>query len=140
MEKYIQKNKDKFIDELLSLLKIPSISTDAQYAPELRRTAEFVRDRLKEAGADEAEIYETPGHPIVYGEKPWGRRFPPCWYMVTTMYNPPTPLSFGSLLHFSPLSKMLRFMPEALATTRARCTSTSKPWKLCWPITSWLAT
>lgn len=66
---YIDKNKDKFLNELVDLLKIPSVSTDASYKADVLKAAAFVRDRLKEAGADEVEICETGGYPIVYGEK-----------------------------------------------------------------------
>lgn len=66
---YIEDHKDKFLNELVDLLKIPSVSTDANYKGDVLRAAAFVRDRLKEAGADEVEICETGGYPIVYGEK-----------------------------------------------------------------------
>lgn len=68
-KKYLDEHKDKFLDELVELLKIPSVSTDASYAGDVRRAAEFIKARLKEAGADKTEICETGGHPIVYGEK-----------------------------------------------------------------------
>lgn len=69
MNNYIEKNRDKFLNELLDLIRIPSVSADSKFKNDMRRAAEFVRDRISEAGADRVEIYETPGHPIVYGEK-----------------------------------------------------------------------
>lgn len=69
MNHYIDKNRDKFLNELLDLLRIPSVSADSKFKPDMIKAAEFVRDRIKDAGADRVEIYETPGHPIVYGEK-----------------------------------------------------------------------
>ncbi|MCE7043098.1 dipeptidase [Dyadobacter sp. CY312] len=69
MNNYIDKNRDKFLDELLELLRIPSVSADSKFKPDMIRAAEYVRDRIKDAGADRAEIFETPGHPVVYGEK-----------------------------------------------------------------------
>lgn len=66
---YIKQNSDRFLEELFALLRIPSVSADSKFTEDTRRAAEFVRDRIKEAGADLAEIFETPGHPIVYGEK-----------------------------------------------------------------------
>jgi acetylornithine deacetylase/succinyl-diaminopimelate desuccinylase-like protein len=69
MQHYIQQHKDRFIGELLDLLKIPSISADSQYKQEVRQAAEFIREKLIRAGADKAELCETAGHPIVYGEK-----------------------------------------------------------------------
>ncbi len=69
MNQYIDKNKDKFLNELLDLLRIPSVSADSKFKPDMIKAAEFVRDRMKDAGADRVEIFETPGHPVVYGEK-----------------------------------------------------------------------
>ncbi len=69
MQDYIAQNKDKFLAELLDLLRIPSISADTQYKAEVRKAAEFVCEKIQLAGADVAEICETPGHPIVFGQK-----------------------------------------------------------------------
>lgn len=66
---YIDKNRDRFLNELLDLLRIPSVSADSKFKNDMLRAAEYVRDRILEAGADRAEIYETAGHPVVYGEK-----------------------------------------------------------------------
>ncbi|WP_255372365.1 dipeptidase [Dyadobacter sp. SG02] len=69
MQEYIEKNRDRFLNELLDLLRIPSVSADSKFKPDMLKAAEYVRDRIAEAGADRAEIYETQGHPVVYGEK-----------------------------------------------------------------------
>lgn len=69
MNDYLEKNRDRFLAELLDLLRIPSVSADSKFKPDVRRAAEFVRDSLEKAGADVAELHETAGHPIVYGEK-----------------------------------------------------------------------
>jgi acetylornithine deacetylase/succinyl-diaminopimelate desuccinylase-like protein len=69
MINYIEKNRDRFLNELFDLLRIPSVSADSQFKGDMIRAAEFVRDRIAEAGADRVEIYQTPGHPVVYGEK-----------------------------------------------------------------------
>lgn len=66
---YSQQHKDRFLEELLAFLRIPSISADPAYASDVAKAAEFVAERLKEAGADAVEICQTAGHPIVYGEK-----------------------------------------------------------------------
>jgi acetylornithine deacetylase/succinyl-diaminopimelate desuccinylase-like protein len=66
---YIEENKDRFIEELIELLKIPSVSADPAYISEVKACANEVRSSLIEAGADHVEICETDGHPIVYGEK-----------------------------------------------------------------------
>lgn len=66
---YFDQNKQRFLDELLELLRIPSVSADSKFKDDVRRAAGFVRDKLTAAGLDKAQLYETPGHPIVYAEK-----------------------------------------------------------------------
>src|SRR6188768_1327173 len=66
---YQQKNKDRFLNELLELLRIPSISARTEHKQDMQKCAEAVKQRLLEAGADKAEVFQTNGHPIVYGEK-----------------------------------------------------------------------
>lgn len=66
---YLDQNKDRFLEELLDLLRIPSISADSTYKPEVARCAGAVKASLEQAGVDKAEICPTAGHPIVYGEK-----------------------------------------------------------------------
>jgi acetylornithine deacetylase/succinyl-diaminopimelate desuccinylase-like protein len=66
---YQAKNKDRFLDELLDLLRIPSISAKKENKEEMIKCAEAVKQRMLEAGADKAEIYPTEGHPVVFGEK-----------------------------------------------------------------------
>ncbi len=66
---YQEQNKDRFLNELLELLRIPSISAKSENKADMVACAEAVKLRLLEAGADTVTIYETPGHPIVYGEK-----------------------------------------------------------------------
>ena len=66
---YQEKNKDRFLDEMLDLLRIPSVSAKSEHKEDMRRCAGAVRERLLQAGADRAEVMETAGHPVVYGEK-----------------------------------------------------------------------
>ncbi|MDQ3019115.1 MAG: dipeptidase [Bacteroidota bacterium] len=65
---YINKNQEKFVDELKEFLKIPSISTNPNNKNDVRQCAEYVEKELKSIGLDNVKIYETPGHPIVFGE------------------------------------------------------------------------
>ncbi|MDX9751533.1 MAG: peptidase dimerization domain protein, partial [Flavobacteriales bacterium] len=69
IDSYIETHKDRFIDELLDLLRIPSVSADPKYKADVARCAEAVKQRLEEAGLDKVEVCPTAGHPIVYGEK-----------------------------------------------------------------------
>lgn len=66
---YIEENKQRFLDELFGLLRIPSISSISEHKPDMVRAAEYWRETLLKAGADRAEVMPTPGNPVVYGEK-----------------------------------------------------------------------
>jgi len=66
---YIQSNKDRFLDELFGLIKIPSISSIAEHKPDMYKTAEYWKQLFLKAGADKAEIFETDGNPVAYAEK-----------------------------------------------------------------------
>ena len=66
---YQDKHKQRFLDELLDLLKIPSVSADKSHQNDMIRCAEAVKKSLMDAGVSKAEIYPTKGHPIVYAEK-----------------------------------------------------------------------
>ena len=68
VQDYLKSNKERQLSELLDFLRIPSVSADPKFAKDVRRTAEFVKKSLLDAGAGKAEIHDTPGHPIVYAE------------------------------------------------------------------------
>ena len=69
MKQYIQENKERFFEELFSLLRIPSVSSLEQHKPDMQKCAERLVELLMEAGADEAAVYQTAGHPVVFGQK-----------------------------------------------------------------------
>ena len=69
MKEYIEQNKERFYEELFSLLRIPSISAKAEHKEDMRRCAERLAVLLMEAGADFAEVSPSDGNPVVYGEK-----------------------------------------------------------------------
>ena len=73
---YLNDHKDKFLNELLDLLRIPSVSADKKFDGDVRNAATFVKDQLIAAGVDYAELCETKGHPIVYAEKIIDSTFP----------------------------------------------------------------
>jgi acetylornithine deacetylase/succinyl-diaminopimelate desuccinylase-like protein len=66
--RYIDENAERFVDELKSFLRIPSISADAAFADDVRRAAAFVADEALRVGLENVEIFDTPGHPIVYAD------------------------------------------------------------------------
>ena len=66
---YIESNRDRFLNELFEILRIPSISADSAFAGDVRKCAEKVAEFLIAAGAENVVLEETAGNPIVYGEK-----------------------------------------------------------------------
>src|SRR5450432_367035 len=66
---YQDKHKERFLEELLGLLRIPSVSADSNHQTDMLACAEAVRKTLLDAGANKAEIFPTNGHPVVYAEK-----------------------------------------------------------------------
>src|SRR5437773_3846571 len=66
---YLGKNKDRFLNEMLDLLRIPSVSAKSEHKADMQKCAELVKQRLLDAGCDKAEVMPTIGHPVVYGEK-----------------------------------------------------------------------
>lgn len=69
IDQYIGENSDRFLEELFGLIRIPSISSLKDHQPDMYRAAEYWKKILLEAGADKAEIFETPGNPVTYAEK-----------------------------------------------------------------------
>jgi acetylornithine deacetylase/succinyl-diaminopimelate desuccinylase-like protein len=95
-DQYIETNKDRFLKELLELLRIPSVSADPKFKADVARCAEAVKKSLEAAGIDKVEICPTKGHPIVYGEKVIDPKRPRCWSMAITMCNRPIRWTSGT--------------------------------------------
>jgi acetylornithine deacetylase/succinyl-diaminopimelate desuccinylase-like protein len=69
LQSYLETNKQRFLDELFDLLRIPSVSADPKFSADVLRTAEFVKDKLIAAGAENVVLEQTKGYPVVYGDK-----------------------------------------------------------------------
>ncbi|MDD4633741.1 MAG: dipeptidase [Bacteroidales bacterium] len=69
IKNYIDENKERFLEELFGLIRIPSISSIAEHKPDMYRAAEYWKKTMLDAGADKAEVFDTEGNPIAYGEK-----------------------------------------------------------------------
>jgi len=102
---YITANKDRFLNELLDLLRIPSVSADPKYKNDVLKTADAVRDRLIEAGADKVEVCKTAGYPIVYGEKIIDKSLPTVLVYGHYDVQPPDPLNLWTSPPFEPVIK-----------------------------------
>lgn len=118
---YIQEHRERFINELLELLKIPSISADPAYKEDVISTAEAVKLRLKEAGCDLVEICETPGYPIVYGEKTIDKNLPTVLVYGHYDVQPPDPLDLWESPPFEPVVKNTELHPEGAIFARGSC-------------------
>jgi len=102
---FIEENKDRFLNELIDLLKIPSISADSKYKADLKTTAEFIKAKMEAAGVDHAEICPTDGHPIVYGEKIIDPSLPTVLVYGHYDVQPPDPLELWDSPPFEPVIK-----------------------------------
>ena len=102
---YQEKNKDRFLDELLELLRIPSVSANSDHKEDMRKCAEKVQQRLLEAGAATAKVYETAGHPVVYAEKIVDPSKPTVLVYGHYDVQPPDPLNLWHSGPFEPVIK-----------------------------------
>lgn len=105
VKQYISTNQDRFIAELIELLRIPSVSADSKFKGDVQKAAEFIKDSLLKAGADKAEICATKGHPIVYGEKIIGANVPTVLVYGHYDVQPPDPLDLWLSPPFEPVVK-----------------------------------
>jgi len=105
VHEYISGNKDRFLSELMDLLRIPSVSADSKYKGDVQKAAEFIKNNLQQAGADKVEICPTKGHPIVYGEKMIDPKLPTVLVYGHYDVQPPDPLDLWTSPPFEPVIK-----------------------------------
>ena len=104
-KEYQEKNKDRFLNEMLDLLRVPSISAKSEHKEDMKKTAELVKQRLLEAGADKAEVMPTEGHPVVYAEKIIDPSKPTVLVYGHYDVQPPDPLELWKSPPFEPVIK-----------------------------------
>lgn len=102
IRKYIDTNKQRFLDELFELLRFQSISADPVYKQEMLKTADYVAEKLRLAGAQKVEICQTAGYPIVYGEKIVSESLPTVLVYGHYDVQPPDPLELWHTPPFEP--------------------------------------
>lgn len=115
---YVEQHKERFISELIDLLKIPSISADPAYKQDVLHTAEAFKQRLLEAGCDQVEICETPGYPIVYGEKIINPKLPTVLVYGHYDVQPADPLELWESGPFEPVIKNTEIHPDGAIFAR----------------------
>jgi len=118
---YINANRDRFLNELLDILRIPSISADPAYKADVLRMAEATRDSLLAAGADRAEVMPTPGYPIVYAEKTIDPKLPTVLVYGHYDVQPADPLELWDSPAFEPVIKKTDIHPEGAIFARGAC-------------------
>ena len=124
MSKYsakIQENKQRYLDELFDLLRIPSVSADPAYKDDVFKTADEVAKRLNEAGADNVEICETPGYPVVYGDKIIDPSKPTVLVYGHYDVQPADPIDLWTSGPFEPVVKTTENHPEGAIFARGAC-------------------
>lgn len=121
IKNYIQQNKDRFINELVELLKIPSVSADSAYSQDVIDTSEAVKQSLTKAGCDKIEICETDGYPIVYGEKIIDPNLPTVLVYGHYDVQPPDPMELWTSPPFEPVIKKTDIHPEGAIFARGAC-------------------
>jgi len=105
IQSYISQHKDRFLNELIELLKIPSISADSAFKNDVLKTAEAIKTSLEKAGCSTVEICKTDGHPIVYGEKIIDKKLPTILVYGHYDVQPPDPLDLWTSPPFEPVIK-----------------------------------
>ena len=105
IKNYIEENKTRFLDELFELLRVPSVSADKAYDEDVKTAAEIVKNSLLKAGADSAEVCETAGHPIVYGEKIIDKNLPTVLVYGHYDVQPADPIELWTNPPFDPIIK-----------------------------------
>ncbi len=118
---YIEQHKDRFVNELITLLKIPSISADSAHSQDVIETAEAVEKALKNAGCDHTEICETKGYPVVYGEKMVDPKLPTILVYGHYDVQPPDPLNLWNSPPFEPVIKTTDLHPNGAIFARGAC-------------------
>lgn len=118
---YIHENKDRFLEELLTLLRIPSVSADPAYAGDVAKIADLVAGSLRSAGCATVEIHQTKGHPIVYGERLISPDLPTVLVYGHYDVQPADPVDLWDSPPFEPLIKKTDIHPDGAIFARGAC-------------------
>ncbi|MBK8921037.1 MAG: dipeptidase [Saprospirales bacterium] len=121
VKKYLDANRKRYLDELLELLRIPSISADQQYQAEVSRMADATAAHLRQAGLDRVEVFATAGHPVVYGEKMVDPSAPTVLVYGHYDVQPPDPLDLWQSPPFEPVVKKTKLHPQGAIFARGSC-------------------
>lgn len=120
-KEYIAEHKDRFLNELIELLKLPSVSADPAFASSTKETAQTVAQSLRDAGCDTVEICETPGYPIVYADKIIDKNLPTVLVYGHYDVQPADPIELWDSPPFEPVIKKTNKHPDGAIFARGAC-------------------
>ena len=120
-QNFIQENKERFLSELVNLLKLPSVSADPKFSKDVHKTAESIAEHLNKIGMDTVEICQTAGYPIVYGEKIIDSTLPTVLVYGHYDVQPADPIDLWTSPAFEPVIKTTAIHPEGAIFARGAC-------------------
>ena len=100
---YIRENEARFLEDLFALIRIPSVSAKSEHKPDMQRCAEHWRDHLLQVGAQKAEVFQTPGNPVVYAERIMDPKAKTILVYAHYDVMPPEPLELWKSEPFEPV-------------------------------------
>jgi acetylornithine deacetylase/succinyl-diaminopimelate desuccinylase-like protein len=120
-QEYINKNKNRFLNELFEFIKIPSVSADIKFKDDVLKAANFLENNLIKIGADKVQIFPTDGHPIVYAEKIIDHNLPTVLVYGHYDVQPADPYELWDSDPFGPVVKKTKIHPEGAIFARGAC-------------------
>jgi acetylornithine deacetylase/succinyl-diaminopimelate desuccinylase-like protein len=120
-QEYIDKNKNRFLNELFEFIKIPSVSADMKFKDDVLKAASFLENNLNQIGADNVQIFPTEGHPIVYAEKIIDPSLPTVLVYGHYDVQPADPYELWDSDPFDPVVKKTKIHPEGAIFARGAC-------------------
>ena len=118
---YIDKNKNRFLNELFEFIKIPSVSADMKFKDDVLKAASFLENNLNQIGADNVQIFPTDGHPIIYAEKIIDPSLPTVLVYGHYDVQPADPYELWDSDPFEPVVKKTKIHPEGAVFARGAC-------------------
>lgn len=118
---YIEKNKDRFLEELFELLRIPSVSADPKHKKDILKTAETIKSHFEKIGMENIEVCETPGNPVVYADKIIDKNKPTVLVYGHYDVQPADPVELWDTEPFEPVIKKTKNHPDGAIFARGAC-------------------
>lgn len=118
---YIHQNKDRFLEELFELLRIPSVSADPKHKKDILATADKLKEHFEKIGMENIEVCETPGNPVVYADKITDKNLPTVLVYGHYDVQPADPLELWDTKPFEPVIKKTEEHPDGAIFARGSC-------------------